>query len=165
MTIAAGVVVCETLKTGLGMFALWNRYDFATIFDYETWRSELGDDKALERHVAQGSLVPIKVHAYGAFTFEIRVGSPEFPAELTPLEKRSAADSSDPYLFRSLGGLNLSAIEAIGSEVGNDVVRLRMVPGDYVVTVHRTRGPSFVVLVNPADRETRYRRSVETFGN
>jgi len=48
-----------------------------------------------------------------------------------------------------LGGLNLSGIEAIGSEVGNDVARVRMVPGDYTVTIYRMNGDSFVVLVNP----------------
>lgn len=164
MTIAAGVVVRETLKTGLGMFALWNRPDFAGIMDYESWRPALGHDKAIERHIAKGALVPIKVQSYGAAcTFEIRVGSPDLPAELTPEEKRSVIDSSEPYLFRSLGGLNLSSIESIGSEVGNDVVRLRMIPGEYAVTVHRLGGLAFVILVNPGDGAIRYRSSAETF--
>ena len=149
MTTAAGIVVRETLKTGLGMFAVWNRQDFSEIFDHEAWKSELGDDKAIGRHVAKGTLVPIKVLSSGSFTFEIRVGSPDSPAALTPSEHRSVNDSSEPHRFRSLGGLNLSAIEAIGSEVGNDVARVRMVPGDYAVTVHRMSGDSFVVLVNP----------------
>lgn len=146
--IAAGIVVRETLKTGLGMFALWNRYDFVGVFDYETWRSALGDDEALERQIAKGTLIPIRVQSCGTYTFEIRVGSPDAPAELTPAEKRSVADLSGPFGFRSLGGLNLSAIEAIGSEVGNDVARVRMVPGEYSVTVYQLGEPSFVVLVN-----------------
>lgn len=149
MTTAAGIVVRETLKTGLGMFAVWNRQDFSEIFDYDAWKSEVGDDKAIRRHAAKGTLVPIPVQSQGACTFEIRVGSPDSPAELTPAEHRSVIDSSDPHPFRSLGGLNLSGVEAIGSEVGNDVARVRMVPGDYGVTVHRMSGDSFVVLVNP----------------
>jgi len=149
MTTAAGIVVRETLKTGLGMFALWNRQDFSEIFGYDAWESELGDDKAIRRHVAKGTLVPIKAPSNGAFDFEVRVGSPDSPAELTPAEHRAANDSSEPYRFRSLGGLNLSSIEAIGAEVGNDVARVRMVPGDYTVIVHRIGGTSFVVLVNP----------------
>ena len=150
MTIAAGVVVRETLKTGLGMFALWNRPDFAGIVNYETWKSAIGDDGAIERQVAKGTLIPIKVHSYGAYTFEIRVGSPESPAELTPAERRSVTEPSEPYLFHSQGGLNLSAIEAIGSEVGNDVARVRMVPGEYSVRIYRMEENAFVILVRPA---------------
>lgn len=149
MTTAAGIVVRETLRTGLGMFAVWNRQDFAEIFDYDAWKRALGDDKAIQRHAAKGTLVPIKVPSPGSFTFEIRVGSPDSPAALSPPEHRAVNDSSEPCRFRSLGGLNLSAVEAIGSEVGNDVARVRMVPGDYAVTVHRMSGDSFVVLVNP----------------
>lgn len=149
MTTAAGIVVRETLKTGLGMFAIWNRQDFAEIFDYDTWKSAIGDDNAVRRHAAKGTLVPIPVQAKGAYTFEIRVGSPDSPAELTPPEHRSVTDSSEPYRFRSLGGLNLSGIEAIGFEVGNDVARVRMTPGSYTVIVHRMSGDSFVLLVNP----------------
>jgi hypothetical protein len=149
MTTAAGIVVRETLKTGLGMFALWNRQDFSEIFDHDAWKSELGDDRAIQRHVAKGALVPIKTGSNGAFDFEIRVGTPDSPAKLTPAEHRSVTDSSEPYRFRSLGGLNLSGIEAIGSEVGNDVARVRMVPGDYTVTVHRMEETSFVILVRP----------------
>jgi hypothetical protein len=164
MTIAAGVIVRETLKTDLGMFALWNRHDFSGIVDYETWRPAFGNDQAIERHIAKGTLVPIKVQSYGAAcTFEIRVGSLNLPADLTPAEKRSIIDSSEPYLFRSLGGLNLSSIESIGSEVGNDVVRLRMIPGDYAVTVHRLGSLAFIILVNPEDGGIRYRSSAETF--
>ena len=149
MTTAAGIVVRETLKTGLGMFAVWNRQDFSEIFDHNAWKAEVGDDRAIQRHAAKGTLVPIKVPSSGTFTFEIRVGSPDTPAALTPPEHRSVNSSSEPHRFRSLGGLNLSGIEAIGSEVGNDVVRVRMVPGDYTVTTHRMSGDSFVVLVNP----------------
>jgi hypothetical protein len=148
MTTAAGIVVRETLRTGLKMFALWNRQDFSEIFGYDAWESELGDDKAIRRHVAKGKLVPIQAPSNGAFDFEIRVGSPDSPTQLTPAEHRSVIDSSETYRFRSLGGLNLSSIEAIGAEVGNDVARVRMVPGDYKVTVHRLGGASFVVLVN-----------------
>lgn len=149
MTTAAGIVVRETLKTGLGMFAIWNRQDFAEIFDYDTWKSAIGDDKAIRRHAAKGTLVPIPVQVPGAYTFEIRVGSSDSPSELTPAEHRSVTDSSEPYRFRSLGGLNLSSIEAIGSEVGNDVARVRMTPSDYAIAVHRIGGLAFVVLVNP----------------
>ncbi len=150
MTTAAGIVVRETLKTGLGMFALWNRNDFAAIVDYETWKPQLGDDEAIERQVAKGTLIPIKVHSFAPHIFEIRVGSPDMSAVLTPAESRSVTDLSGPFPFRSLGGLNLSAIEAIGSEVGNDVARVRMVPGDYSVTVYRMEENAFVILVRPA---------------
>jgi len=155
MTIAAGIAVRETLMTEVGGFALWKRQGFEGVSDHESWKSALGDDRALERHVARGALVPIKVPSPGAFTFEIRVGSPEFPAELTPWERRYVADSSLPYRFDSLGGLNFSAIEAIGSEVGHDVTRVRTPPGEYAVTVHRMGGPpsealpDFMILVAP----------------
>lgn len=150
MATTAEIAVRETLRTGLGMFALWNRNDFAGIVDYETWRPELGDDQAIERQAAQGTLIPIRVSSFNPYTFEIRVGSPGAPAELTQEEKRSVADIDGPFPFRSLGGLNLSAIEAIGSEVGNDVARVRIDPGEYMVRVYQLGLPDFVILVNPA---------------
>ena len=159
----------RTLITASAMFGVWDRGHFRRVVDYETWEAELLDDADIERHIDVGHFVPITIYSDGAFEFEVRVGTGGERCTLDPRERRYVIASSEPYLFRSVGELNVSAIVCVGAAPESHIGRIEILAGDYDVMVHQIewqkehgatdeRGkPSpealadFVVLLNPSD--------------
>ena len=173
----------RTLITGSAMFGVWDRGHFPRVVDYESWEAELLDDADIERHIDVGHFVPITIYSDGAFEFEVRVGIVAEHCSLDQRERRYVIASSEPYLFRSAGELNVSASLFVDAAPEGPIGRLEILAGDYDVTVHQIEWrkepgatdeqgkPSpealadFVVLVNRSDGTVQsYRKQSGTFG-
>jgi hypothetical protein len=157
----------QTLTTGSAMFGLWERRCFESVVDYDSWSDELLDDEDIERHTAAGHFVPITNYSDGAFEFEVRIGTSSEQCAINERERTYATESSEPYLFRSEGELNISGIEFVGATLASDVGHLNIPAGDYTVTVYQIAWadepgatddegnptdetlPDFLVVVNP----------------
>jgi hypothetical protein len=166
------------------MLAVWDPTPFQAITDYYTWSEELEDDVDIQRHVDNGSFVPVNIGSDGSFEFELRLGTVESPAKLSDREKRYGAVTSEAYLLHSTGIVCVSGIEMIemiGGAESSDVGQMSVPAGDYAVTVNMiswdeepgARGadgkptanalPDFVILINPAGAGQPCRRSLKTF--
>jgi hypothetical protein len=151
------------------MFGIWDRHYFESVVDYDTWSNELLDDDDIERHVTGGHFVPITNYSDGAFDFEVRIGDTGNPCELSDREREYLTESSDPYLFRAVGELNISGIEFVSATLDSNVGTLEIDAGTYTVTVHQIAWdeepgavdeegnpsadalPDFLIIVNPSD--------------
>lgn len=168
--------------TDSGMTCLWNPAAFEEVVDYDTWETQLLEDKDIRRHMNAGAFVPINIQADGVYEIEVRVGTAAAPAVISDRETKYLTVASEPYLFRSAGTLCVSGIEFVEHEPGDGVGVLALPEGDYAVTVHLVAWddepglkkkdgspknealPDFVALLNPAGSgETKYRTKVETF--
>jgi hypothetical protein len=121
------------LKTDSGMFGIWDENYFYDVIDYDSWEQELLEDNNICNRIKLGHLVPININSDGAFEFEIRVGD---DAELNVREKKYTLVSSEPYLFRSQGKLNISGIEFIEKDPDESVGSLVIPSGSYQVYIH-----------------------------
>jgi hypothetical protein len=123
----------KTLQTDSGMFGVWEDNYFLNIIDYDSWEKELLEDSDILNKVKLGHLVPININSDGVFEFEIRVGD---SAELSVREAKYKLVSSEPYLFRSQGSLNISGIEFIEKSKCESVGSLVILPDIYQVVIH-----------------------------
>jgi hypothetical protein len=163
-----------------GMFGLWRPEAFAQVADLDSWEDEVADNSALVRHIGAGEFVPINIGADGAFQFALRgrIGA-------TTLSNREAAYcmvTSEPYLLRSNGSVELGGLEAVGSYSGEPKVKIPLDGGAYSVVISlidwkaepgaaNAQGkptadalPDFIIEVSDAQiREIAYRSKVETF--
>ncbi len=173
----------RTFATDSGMLALWEPHHFQNITDYDSWEHELLDDADISRHIQQGAFVPINIQSDGAFQCVVRAASAEVPATLSDRECRYLVVSSEPYLFRSRGTVAISGIEHISQSPDKSTGSFPLRAGDWAVTIHLIDWPSepgakspdgnptstalsdFVILLNPAATQTRYRTKVDTFEN
>lgn len=173
-----------TVATSAGMFLLWNPDRFQSVIDYDTWETELLEDEDIERHIADGSVVPITIGADGAFAMVIRVGSAAEPAALTEREIRYLTTSSEPYVLGSDGRACLTGIEDVRSDPGSNSLSFALPSGRWSVTVHLIAWddepgardatgepgpnalPDFVLLLTPeTSPPVPYRTEVETFAS
>ena len=169
-------------RTDSGMFGVWDSNHFSNIHDYDEWEAELLEDADIQRHIIAGHFVPINVHSDGVFEFEVRIGAIESPGGLSSREHQYLAATSNAYLFRSTGELNVSGIEFVEATPRGNVGTLEIPSGDYTVTVHLiTWGeepgakdaqgnptakalPDFVVLLSRSGSTAQvYRTEVNTF--
>lgn len=164
------------------MFGVWDSRHFSNINDYDAWETELLEDEDIERHIIAGHFVPINIHSDGVFEFEVRVGETGAPGSLSAREKQYLTVSSEAYLFRSTGELNISGIEFVEAAPEGNVGTLQIPSGDYTITVHLiawdeepgakdAQGnptvealPDFVILLNRSDKMAQsYRNEINTF--
>ena len=172
----------RTLITGSAAFGVWDSQHFSAVHDYETWEAELLEEEDIERHIAAGHFVPITIYSDGAFEFEVRVGVGEARSSLNSRERQHLIASSEPYLFRSAGELNISGIEFVEATPEEQVGQLQIIAGEYDIIVHHNAWenepgakdaqgqPSpealadFVVLVNKSDGTVQnYQTEFNTF--
>lgn len=172
-----------TLSTDAGMHALWAPEPFADVHDHDTWDTELGENADIQRHVVAGNLVPINIGSDGAAAFIVRVGDRGEPARLSERETRYLLVSSQPYLLTTRGHAFVSGIEHVAVDASQGPTHaIHVANGKHSVTIHlidwkaepdatRDDGtpvdhalPDFVILINPADHATNYRKNLTTFG-
>lgn len=166
--------------TGSGMQCVWDQSAFATVTDYDSWARALLNDSDIGRHISAGHFVPLNIGSDGAMEVEVRVGTRESPAELTPREARYLIVRSEPYRLQSTGPAGVSGIEQVAVPPEASVGTVPLPSGEYAVTVHliawdeepgmQTEDgpaagalPDYLVLVNPAQPGTRYRTAIQTF--
>jgi hypothetical protein len=116
------------------LFGLWSPPPFRSIVDYDSWETELLEDKDILRHIAAGVFVPITIGGDGAFQFLARVGSPSAPAELTDRGRAFRVVTSAPYLFIANDGAVVTGIEHVGADT-KPGLHVPMAPGRWQVTV------------------------------
>lgn len=160
-----------TLMTDSGLHLIWDRAYFSAVRDYDTWAKELEEDEPVRRHIAAAHIVPIDIHSDGAFTFEVRAESASMPP-LSEDEKRRTLVRSEPYRFACLGHLDVSGIEHVHADGGNQVASIELPSGMYDVVVHlmnyddipqrADEHPDFIITVGPA-RAAQPRQSIDTF--
>jgi hypothetical protein len=171
----------RTFATNSGMLALWSPQDFQNITDYDSWERELLDDTDISRHIQQGAFVPVNIQSDGSYQCVVRSASAGVSAKLSDRERRYLVVSSEPYLFRSGDTVAISGIEHISRSPDESAASFPLSAGDWAVTVHLIDWPSepgakspdgnptstalsdFVILLNPATAETRYRTKIDTF--
>jgi len=175
------LTVRGTFYTDAGMLAVWTPEDFAGIVEYEDWETELLEDADIERHIKEGSYVPLYIHSDGAFAVEIRVGTVDRPAAVTKRQAPYVTVTSEPYLLRSKGRLCVGGIEHVEIDPPEWVGRMSLPAVDYAVVVSlidwagepNSRGedgrrsadalPDFLVLLNPVSDGVTFRTKVDTF--
>ncbi|MBM7773670.1 hypothetical protein JOD54_003874 [Actinokineospora baliensis] len=159
------------VATGAGMCGLWQPERFEDVSDLGTWEDVVSDVDVLQRHIGEGSFVPLNVGGDGSFQIVVREGA------RSVREERYTVVSSDPYLLISRGTLSLGGLENIGPYVGGSH-EIPIRAGRYAVRVHLvdweaepgsttpTAGPlpDFVVEIHPEyGTEDDYRKSIFTF--
>jgi hypothetical protein len=165
--------------TDAGMHCLWDSTAFEGVTDYDSWARELLEDRDIERHICAGHFVPLNIGSDGAMEVELRVGTKDQPAELTPRDTQYLIVASQPYLFRSSGSVSVSGIERVsGSPEGGSTAALPK--GQYSARVHLiawdeepgmqtengpAKGalPDYIVLINPVADGEQFRTAVKTF--
>lgn len=161
----------KTLTTGSAMFGLWERRNFENVVNYDSWSEELLEEEDIERHTTAGHFVPITNYSDGVFDFELRIGTDDERCEVNEREQSYVTETSESYLFRSEGELNISGIEFIGATLDSDVGHLDIPAGPYTVTVYQIDWadepgvtddegnpteaalPDFLIILNPANSE------------
>jgi hypothetical protein len=160
-----------TLKSDSGMHLIWDRAYFAAVRDYDTWSQELEEDERIRRHIAAAHVVPVYIHRDGAFTFAVRAEFASMPP-LSEDEKSRIVVRSEPYRFACQGHFDISGIEYVHADGGNQVASIELPSGLYDVVVHvmdyddvpqrAHEHPDFIITVGPA-RAAHPRQSIDTF--
>lgn len=162
----------SVLSTDAGMHLLWDRAQFGSVHDYDSWSLELENDADITRHIEAGAAVPINIDGDGAYLFDVRLRDHDGPT-LSDDEDRRLVARSDPYRFRSEGHVDVSGIEFVQAEPDPQrVLSIAIAPGLYDVTIHLLdyddvpeRGddhPDFIVVLEPGSAPSP-RLSIETF--
>ncbi|MET0842879.1 MAG: hypothetical protein ABWY23_03465 [Mycetocola sp.] len=112
------------------MCALWQPERFEHIKDYEDWEKELIEDEDLERHVSEGTFVPLYLRADVVFDVVVRPS-----AGLSEREERFRLGSSDPYRPISRGNIAMGGLEHVG-ETTEDTKTFPLAAGTYSVIAH-----------------------------
>jgi hypothetical protein len=166
--------------TDAGMHCLWDETAFVGVTDYDTWEKELLRDEDIRRHIAAGHFVPLNIGSDGAMEIEIRIGTPDRPAELAERETKHLIVASKPYLLRSTGRIAVSGLEHVEVPAGEVVGMIDLPAGDYAVRVHLIAWdeepgmstddgpapgalPDYVVLIDPAGVGGAFRTETDTF--
>ncbi|MFI6101090.1 hypothetical protein ACIA8G_36565 [Lentzea sp. NPDC051213] len=170
--------ISSPIATDAGLFGLWRSSAFSHVVSLDQWEDDVAEDASLLQHIARGAFAPINIGGDGAFQFHLR-GTQE-PGNLTARERSHLLVSSQPYLLKSDGLLELGGLEGVGSYAGADTVAIPLDAGEYGVVVHlidwRAENgavgpdgeptaealPDFVVEVCPA-AGGQYRLDVHTF--
>lgn len=118
------------IGTDAGMCALWQPERFEHIKDYDDWEKELIEDEDIERHVSEGTFVPLYLRADIVFDVVVRLG-----AGLSEREEPYRLGWSEPYRFISRGNKAMGGLEHVG-EMADGAKTFPLAAGTYSVIAH-----------------------------
>ncbi|WP_447523318.1 hypothetical protein [Salinibacterium sp. NYA9b] len=115
--------------TRAGMCALWEPSRFTHVTDLDAWEDAFDNDESIIKMIKEGALVPLNVGGNSTFKIEVRSEA------LTEREQRLRLVTSEPYLLKTEGLIQVGALEEIGSLMGGGT-EIAVGKGIYAVTVH-----------------------------
>ncbi|MBH0108570.1 hypothetical protein I6E81_00130 [Salinibacterium sp. NG22] len=115
--------------TRAGMCALWEPSRFTHVTDLDAWEDAFDNDESIIKMIKEGAFVPLNVGGGSTFKIDVRSGA------LTETEQRLRAVTSEPYLLKTEGLIQVGALEEIGSYMGG-ATEISVGKGNYSVTAH-----------------------------
>ena len=111
------------------MCALWEPSRFTHVNDLDAWEDAFDNDESIIRMINEGAFVPLNVGGSSTFKIGVRSGA------LTEREQRLRAVTSEPYLLKTEGLIQVGALEEIGSLMGGGT-EISVGKGRYSVIAH-----------------------------